>query len=57
MEYQSFDRYEYKTININSYNYNFEKEFNKLGNEGWELIINYNNIFIFKRKLSCILTD
>ena len=57
MEYQTFDRYEYKIINIGTYNFKFEKEFNKLGKDGWELVTNFNNMFIFKRKLDCIITD
>lgn len=55
MEYQSFDRYEYKFISIP--NYKPEISFNKLGEEGWEFITIFNNKGIFKRKLTCIITE
>lgn len=55
MEYQTFDRYEYKVLTIPSYNP--EKFLNDLGKEGWELINFLNNKGVFKRKLDCIITD
>jgi len=55
MEYQSFDRYEYKFVKLP--HYRPEIEFNSLGKEGWEFITLYDNKAIFKRKLNCVITD
>lgn len=55
MEYQTFDRFEYKVLSIP--NYNPEGFLNSLGKDGWELINFLNNKGIFKRKLDCIITD
>lgn len=55
MEYQSFDRFEYKFERIT---YNPIVKLNELGNDGWELIqISNNDTYILKRKLMCIITD
>lgn len=61
MEYQIFDRYEYyiwkpsdfvisKTEKLN-------KELNKIGIQGWELVTIKDGRYIFKRKLQCIETN
>lgn len=55
MEYQTFDRYEYKVLRIP--NYNPEEFLNGLGKDGWELINFLDDKAVFKRKLDCIITD
>ena len=55
MEYQSFDRFEYKFERLNQYNQLFQ--LNQLGQDGWELVQIIDGKYLFKRKLSCILTD
>lgn len=55
MEYQSFDRFEYKIERLNSFN--IITKLNELGQEGWELIQIKDEKYLFKRKLSCIITD
>lgn len=63
MEYQAYDKFEYKVIRINSYDRDLEKKLNELGQEGWELVsINkdedvLNRQLVLKRKLMCIKTD
>lgn len=55
MEYQSFDRFEYKFERLNLYNP--LSQLNQYGQEGWELVQFIDGKYLFKRKLSCILTD
>lgn len=63
MEYQAYDKFEYKVIRISSYDRDLEKRLNELGQEGWELVsINkdedvWNRQLVLKRKLICIKTD
>lgn len=55
MEYQVYDKFEYKVITLSNHYATFEKQLNQFGKEGWELI-NYNDNNrkgIFKRKLEC----
>ena len=56
MEYQYFEKFEYKVLKIPSYNP--EGFLNMMGKEGWELIgwesVNFlNSKAIFKGKLNC----
>ena len=62
MEYQTFDKFEYKyeqRIPL----YNLEEYLNKLGKDGWEVInikFSPDNHFVYtllKRKLICIITE
>lgn len=55
MEYQTFDRFEYKIVKLISYK--LEEQLNTLGKDGWELISIQNDQGIFKRKLDCVITD
>ena len=55
MEYQVYDKFEYKVVNLSNHYSTFEKQLNQFGLEGWELI-NYDENTrksIFKRKLEC----
>lgn len=62
MEYQAYDKFEYKVLIMSNYQRDIENKLNNLGEEGWELI-QYANIndmncqLILKRKLMCIKTD
>jgi len=51
MEYQYFEKFEYKVLTIPSYNP--EAFLNMMGKDGWELINFLNNKAVFKRKLNC----
>ena len=55
MEYQSFDRFEYKIERLN--HYNPLSQLNQLGNDGWELVLKIDGKYLFKRKLMCVITD
>ncbi len=63
MEYQAYDKFEYKIIRMSSYDRDLEKKLNELGKEGWELISfnkdedSLNKQLILKRKLICYNTD
>jgi len=62
MEYQTFDKFEYKyeqRIPL----YNLEEYLNKLGKDGWEVIDMKSSqdgrfiTILFKRKLICVITE
>lgn len=57
MEYQVYDKFEYKVITTSNSEKTLEKFLNTMGNEGWELVsynpININCKLILKRKLEC----
>lgn len=57
MEYQMYDKFEYKVKNVSNYSSDLEKELNNLGQEGWELISFSNSRLILKRKLQCLITE
>ena len=56
IEYQTFDRFEYKQVIIDDYQ--LMRILNELGNDGWELInisktAVGNTNYLFKRKIIC----
>lgn len=51
MEYQYFEKFEYRILSIPSYNP--EGFLNMMGKDGWELINFLNSKAVFKRKLNC----
>lgn len=55
MEYQVYDKFEYKIETVSNHLGTFERQLNQFGQEGWELIdYNANNRkIILKRKLEC----
>lgn len=55
MEYQSFDRFEYKFERLNAYNPLIQ--LNELGQNGWEVVQKIGDKFLLKRKLVCVITD
>lgn len=61
MEYQYFEKFEYKIVRMSPYDRDLERKLNELGKNGWELIsfnkdkdedVLYRQL-IFKRKLNC----
>jgi len=55
MEYQAYDRFEYKIETVSAHVLTLEKQLNEFGADGWEMInFNENNHrVILKRKLEC----
>jgi hypothetical protein len=63
MEYQYFEKFEYKIVRMSPYDRDLERKLNELGKNGWELISfnkdedGLNKQLILKRKLICYNTD
>jgi len=55
MEYQAYDKFEYRIETVSNHLGTFNRQLNEFGAEGWELI-HYNETsrrVILKRKLEC----
>lgn len=58
MDLGLFDRFEYKIIKFRDTRVEqLNSQFNVLGENGWELVTQYEDKFIFKRKLKTIIYD
>lgn len=63
MELQAFDTFEYQVKSFrDSRTSDLTNKLNDIGKEGWELVNVINNnigntLYIFKRKLTCVVTD
>lgn len=63
MELQAFDKFEYQVKTFRDTRpSDLTNKLNEIGNEGWELVNIVNNnigniLYIFKRKLTCVITD
>ena len=60
IEYQTFDRFEYKQVIIDDYQ--LIRILNELGDDGWELInisktLTGNTKYLFKRKIICYVQN
>lgn len=63
MELQGFDKFEYQVKSFRDIRVSdLTNKLNEIGQEGWELVNIINNsigtiLYVFKRKLTCIITD
>lgn len=63
MELQGFDKFEYQVKAFRDIRVSdLTNKLNEIGQEGWELVNIINNsigtiLYVFKRKLTCIITD
>ena len=63
MELQAFEKFEYQVKAFrDTRTSDLSNKLTELGKEGWELVNVVNNnigntLYIFKRKLTCVITD
>lgn len=63
MELQGFDKFEYQVKAFRDTRASdLTNKLNEIGQDGWELVNITNNsigtiLYVFKRKLTCIITD
>jgi len=53
MKYKAYDQFEYMSLNINGYSFDYIiNKLNELGKEGWEYIFEKDNKYVLKRKIT-----